>query len=416
MVLGVLSKDKAKDLTLESLVLIFTVLVLGLVFFAGRGLFLHWLQELSGTWLLRRWALRRQLARLHRAREEEDKCQWLVSAIYWYLSVFSSGIRRPNWLKPPDPAWAEQTSQAARDLIKQKLPHDTRVPLNLDEWQCGQIVQGLSNLRAWVACQPEESSQWQPELDQWQNLSKDPRVVRLLRKCALDYLRQADQAHAKVIIFPNQLWIKPTKLGNRLAVWDDYAQDRYNIPTSALWKRLRHTLKADERKEVTNAQLVVEVLVNLSMAMGVLALCSLAGLLIALIKLHPDYLELFNNKMLSPWVATIRPYFFTPITFLRYLGFSVFCLVLAIFSYRGAVFAFDVLSDKMVGLIDLHRTEVLTSMGFKAPANLQEELELFGVLRGFFSQANKSQVLLTKPFRQKPAPKPTPKKPTQKKP
>jgi hypothetical protein len=347
---------------------IITLLSLGMVFYAGRGFFLRFLQDLPKTWFLRNWACKWQLRSLRRAQREEEKLNWKLSAILWFKFNFNaSEISRPVWLISPVAAKALQASQKARKIFEAPpLPG-----VGLERHYQYLVVEGLSSLRNWVAAAPTEAQKWQPELDGWNTLSDNAFVKKTFTDLSVDIQRKADQALARVLEFPHALWIKPTSLGNRLAVLDDYGFDRYGIHTSTLWTRLRYNLDAENRKESADAQLGVEVLSNISTALGLLALYSLA-------------LTLAN---LFSGTTTLASHFFP---------YAIFFSVFAWLAYRGAVFAFDLQSSKMIGLIDLNRRKVLTSMGFATPASLKEELELFGMLRGFFIQASKPEALLNK--------------------
>jgi hypothetical protein len=407
--------QKAKDtLPQDTLVFIFYVLVFGLFFYAARSVFLHFLQELP--WL-RRWGYYWQRFKLSRAQREKNDRDWQASALMWLLKGAKENFKVSRFYQKPALEQARRGSLAARGIIERELKGVKSKSLTLGCGKRKKVIRGLKYLYAWVGHESSLDDNFCLELKKWRELAKQDQVKDFLNEQLTIGRRNRNRARDRLAKrYPQKLWLKPSALGNSLEVLNGYCHKRYNIPTSTLWLRLRHLLKPEELKEVANAQLAVEVLVNLTMVFAFLALYAVMGLFIGLLKLVPGYLYLVNLDPFASLFLSIRSWFCTPVTIWRCLVFAFGFFVLCRLSYHGAIFAFGRFSNNMIGLIDLHRTKVLTAMGFKAPKNLKEELDLFIRLHGFFAQAIQDEALLKKPFNGKPSPKPpTPKKPPQKK-
>ena len=63
----------------------------------------------------------------------------------------------------------------------------------------------------------------------------------------------------------------------------------------------------------------------------------------------------------------------------------------AVISYQGAIYAFSTLAEKMVRLVDLHRLQLISALGYKSPATVKEELDILKELNEFFTQSNNSR-------------------------
>lgn len=337
---------------------------LGLLFFAVRGPLMYLLGGLprpvpSVVW---EWFVRRQASRKNRVRKRIDRIAWKKDALEWNQRGFSLAIYRPDAVGLPTAQDAMACSQEARNLLE-KIRARPEEASGLTWRQKRKVVKGLCALRAWASTKKDQP-ECQKELQAWKTLSADEPVKKVLTALAEKYKRLFFRARDRLQRFPTQIGTKPTSLGNRLAALDEYAYLRYNMDTSTLWVRLRPLLDSKDRDEVANAQLSVQVLLNIG-----------AGLvLLSLLVLVPLYYNYENHN------------FFLDLSRLSWKQpfFTIISLILAWVAYHSALFAHDAMKEKMVGLIDLYRRKILTTMGFEEPESMQEELNLFQNLSYFF--------------------------------
>src|SRR5262249_49255835 len=156
----------------------------------------------------------------------------------------------------------------------------------------------------------------------------------ILRCVEQDIKRKYTKAFLSARRFGDGPYIFPTELGNRISALDDYAQGRYCIDTAVLWDRLGWVLPKDAKAEVGDARLALETLINLALALA------LAGFLV---------LSVEGTKCTNiGWVGV-------DCNITSAAAFVTMAFVFSYFSYRGAVFAMEVLSTKMTALIDMYR-------------------------------------------------------------
>ena len=397
---------------------VFTALLLltgGLVFFACRGPVLRLYQSIDWKSLapLRALALRRQWSKWNRLRREIEERYLKLDAFLWARRDFGPWRARSPVRMPTVPE-AVLASERARQIVNSLLgPYARSGPTLLSEQHERAIIDGLCQLYVvatvvydgasppdsppdgasppdsppgGVASPPDDTVE--KEIGEWERLLAQPlaRAVVGRAKAALPSRWARALSEFRSSYPQDEQWLRPTALGNRMAALDDYAERRYQIDTSTLWTRLAGILSKESRDEIADAQLSVEVLTNLSV--GALVF----GALVLSHALYATYVTLSAQCRIGwsaaasclPHIDCLPPVFFN-LRAALVVGLSAF---LSFVFYRGAVYAFGTVAEKMVKMIDLQRLQLIAALGYKFPQTVGEELEIFDELQRFFAQGN----------------------------
>jgi len=353
---------------------------LGLLFFAGRGFFLHVLRNVPGSLLapLRWHLINGQLSRRKRAELRRKDLQWKQTALSWHEADGGVWRKEDGGIKLPAgaqyiPEWSRIPAglAAASDVLRASEEARARVSelaLKADSLKIPptrrlrKITEDFCRLYTFARQWPRDYVAYF-EVSRWRELAARPDTKRVIELVRADNYRSWVESVFRSHAFPSEQWVAPTTLGNRFAALDDYAEKRYGITTSTLLKRLVGVIPKEERQEIADAQLGVEVLVNLCVASA--ALC-----VAVLISTTPGTLRALAS---GSWVTDRHA-----------VLFIVASLVMTAASHYGAVYASGALAESVTRLVDLHRLQVIRAMGLKSPRTSGEEWETFKALGKLF--------------------------------
>lgn len=359
--------NKPEDASIEAVSLLVVVAGLGLFFFTARRLLLHLFQSLPGRLLapMRKVLLGRQRKLWHQANQDRQISLWNYTLLRWPSRSFEKPKYVPSFIEPKDLKATIEASKKARVVVAGLASPGGSVTRVSTAEEIDTITAGLGLLYSHYR-EAANSQDCEAEIKEWAALTSQSRARSVFEEAGDEVSRRLLDARRRSRMFPgNERWIQPTALGNLVAALDDYAESRYNIDTATLWTRLWGTLSPEERSEVSDSQLSVETFTNLSVALACLALA------MAVAAIREGHHQVLVGA--SPYDG-------------RMLRFVLVTPALAWVSYRSAVYAFGALSEKVIRLVDLKRLAVIRALGFKSPATVGEEKELFRGLRGFFTQ------------------------------
>jgi hypothetical protein len=354
----------------------FALVAVGLLFFAGRSFFVHVLQNLPGPLLrgLRERLVAEKIARHRKLDCERERLLWQLTALDWPQG--KEGFVNPAFI----PAWAaadfadypaEQASRSGRRELSY-LARSTRSQAVLcSSEETRRVADGIWALYRWGAKSPN-AVRYLAEVAAWRELLASHEVNGRLREVRRTVHARWADVFRESQSFPEESWQCPTVLGSHLASLEMYAERRYAIDTSALWVRLWGVLTAEERTQIGDAQLRVEALVTLSVALAALA-----------------------GTVVLSWLLGERPVpdagFSVGVFVLHGMRWAIAVVaasvVLSILTYHSAVFAYRGLAEGIIRLVDLNRLKLLTALGYPLPKTVSAELGLWKELRGFFAQA-----------------------------
>jgi hypothetical protein len=377
---GTLMREDTAALA-SALALAAKLLGLGLLFYIIHQPLLRFFESLPGKWLvleaLRQLMVQRQLHKWQQLWLEQETRLWEYTAVTWPergRGLESEGSYRPLWSKLPQPQEALYASRMARDrlhFVAAGGSEGTSLPLPED---VDIIVTGLRHLMELARHDPM-SQVYQEERTAWRTLCNNQGVKEVLQHINRHVYRLYSEACRALSDFPGDTrWLKPTSLGNRIAALDDYAEQRYGIATSTLWARLWAVLPEDDRKGVSDAQLMVHMLLNLSMASVVV------GAMIVVDTLHTWHVARMAQEVLRlNWLITIC------------IAMAALCFARVF--YLSAVAAFRVVQEHVTRLIDIHRGSLIVKLGFRSPQSLAQEKQFFKDLNAFFTGGSDSMHL-----------------------
>jgi hypothetical protein len=340
----------------------------GGIFFAGRTLVLRVLQALPGAPLsiLRQHFMATAVSRWWLARQHKGQAEQRLTPLEWVASGdFVGDKNTPKVSAEGDVADALAASERARHQLERLA-----VLYDLGGWQPepADIDVVVKGLRAFYSlpglAQADPGTEERARL---KVLMRDkPHVSEIVSRMRGQLLRELLDATAEAHEQPDdERWLAPTRLGNRVAALDDYAERRYGIGTSTLWIRLWGVLDDKEKREVTDAQLMVELFANLTAAFALLAVLILVSSAVSIGQ------HLLNGPLgANDW---------------RALWFVAGSVTLALACYHTAVFAFGAVAERIIRFVDLQRLRLLTGVGYAPPKTVAEELEMFKELNDFFA-------------------------------
>jgi hypothetical protein len=270
------------------------------------------------------------------------------------------------WIAPPSLAEAVRSTEAARDKLKRCVPEFTATGRLPGERETKIIEDGLRSLRETTKF--DNDSQWRYETEVWRTAVESKELSRLLSYMADDRYREWAEVKRKIDSFPQERWVQPTVLGNRFGAIEEYSLRRYKVDMNTFWARIVGVLSDSQRKEVEDAQLTVEVLLNMAAA----------GALFVAVVLWAIGQNAWRAMSAASWGVDWRS--------TAALAGGV---LLSLVSYRGAVFAVGSLKDKIVRLFDLNQAKLIGAMGFEAPKTFGKQLQLLREMNEFFTRGQK---------------------------
>lgn len=362
---------------------ILCLLGIGLIFFAARKLFLSFFQTLPSDILfpLKYFLIKLKLKKSRRLLREKDALLRQYTALRWYEKDFASHTYESYGLEVINIETVIAKSEEAR---KQVMFCYEQTPDYLSKKELNNITDGLCKLYNFYPTYSKttnekekdkenkkkskkekekeieiENKKYLNELNEWKKLVNDKRAKKILKLSGIYIYYKYLNILQKIKTKPeDDRWLQPTDLGNYSAALDDYASKRYGIDTNTLWSRLFGILSAEEKKEVVNAQLSIETLINISVT----------GVFFCLLIL-------------------VTANYNTPSINWRKIEFFISSLIISIIAYQSTIYSFQSLTEKVMRLIDLNRLKLLVSLGYESPKTISEEIKAFEELKLFFVHA-----------------------------
>lgn len=370
VLVGMFTNEETAN-SVDANILVLSWLFFGVLFVVFKLAVMHFIVELPGLLLgpLRYYLESRMLIKRERLFRKKERLLYASTAIVWYTNNFSPATFVPPFIKVHEAKTVIFDSGRARRIIEYLIDSrysEFHVPTHS---QMKSIIKGLFNLYAYGAGQQNDLSYYE-EIAAWKKLAADQNVIEILNKVSDSLRRRHAYVHKQYNAYPEDLWIKPTVLGNLVSALDDYSEKHYGIDTATVWPRLWNVINENEKKEVIQSKFQVELLINHMLGFLIVFILTIINSLLSILDIC-----LFETN-LSWWGIVL---------------FSGLMLIFAGATYRGAVFAFYSFKEKTTSLIDLNRHVLLKKLGF-TPLTVGEEIELFKELHGFFVQATPRDV------------------------
>jgi hypothetical protein len=335
------------------------LLGLALFFFAIRQFLVSMLETLPIP-VVRNHLVSRQVQRRQRALVRLEEALTQRTAASWPGRGFTKPfVYQSVTVLPPGKAVA--ASSRARAKFEKALAADKVSSLSRHE--ANEILGGLAAILVIEGQSADSPAEVKSEIKKWDALHSKRGAGEVLAAVTLEADRRFVKSRRGLSRWPAEAWIEPTALGNRQAALDDYAQGRYGIDTGSLWVRLVGVLDPAERAEVSDAELSVEVMVNLSVALAALALGAAAVILFRAVH------AVGTAHAVPTWTEVL---------------FILVPIALARAAYEGAVYAHRGLALRIIRLVDLRRLRLVQELGYSI-TTVEEEMRLFKELKGFFS-------------------------------
>ena len=360
---ALLSTEKAANLTWLGL----GIVAVSFAFMVTRRVIVTFLEELpSGLLKPLRSSLISRALRMRKSLEDRTNIlDAEYSAVCWLLERRSDSMFVPPIVTRFDWITVRKESDAAIAVAYRLLRERPTGPVSLSIDDVDTLRSGLLSLFAFVADHPKslEAAQAMKAWQQWFSNAPDAgqRILRLLRDIIQ---RDLAAAQSRLMEFPQPLWIKPTMLGNRFSVLEDYAEQRYKVATSTLWDHVWWVVPEKDRAEISDTQILIESLTAFTLSFGVLALI---GLGLEILKLPFLHLVALAPKSNATELALV----------------TALCALLAASSLHLARIPADAFSTKVAALIDIHRLTLLKALGYH-PKTIEDELGLLKELNDFW--------------------------------
>jgi hypothetical protein len=338
---------------------------LGLLLFSSRSLTFTVIENLPGTFLsfLRESLIWYQLRQRQKVDREMQELGYTYTAILWYRNNFSKPKYIPKWVIPIKLNEVTSSGQEARAIIESLIQEIENLSLAPSHKQLIIIVRGLRYLYEYAASMPDMSS-INEEINLWNKTLSKNGAPRVMDEVAMHVHRKWIAVRQQFHSYPNELWIKPTSIGNKSAALDEYADQRYKIDTATLFTRLWWILSVDERKSVSDSKLIVETLITLSTVTGFASVIFFIIFIMIGVRATVDEYIIYN------W---------------RALNFCLGFFAISAFTYKMAEYSIIYLYEKVTSLIDVYRLALLKKIGY-IPKTIAEEIECLSELRVFFTQ------------------------------
>ncbi|HEV2834998.1 MAG TPA: hypothetical protein VGW58_06760 [Pyrinomonadaceae bacterium] len=160
--------------------------------------------------------------------------------------------------------------------------------------------------------------------------------------------------------FPDERWIRPTRLGNVAMVQETGPLHRYGINLSAIWPRLMHVLPPEARQRIEDANIYLDFTI----------IMSLLSFISASVAIYSTFYAPAGRSTFTKVVLIVA----------CFAGFWAF-YKLAIQATRG--FGVEVQSA-----VDTYRLKLLDLLGLERPADAEKERRIWTHLRYFYSQGD----------------------------
>jgi hypothetical protein len=359
---------------------------LSLAFQAARARFTEEMQTFPGQGRIvrsiRRSLVKRQIERRRRAMDELDEGEWLFGVLQWHVEE-RDGERIVPPFRLPRYAYrtyayrvsrmsdgdVEDASRAALNALT-RLIHSRVGPYDAWPSDATTVVHGLTTLYT-ALCLPGRAERLERLTAPWIDITaRFAMAATILDELAADRRGQFNTAFAATQFPLEADRIQPTALGNQFAVLDEYAKSRYGIATGTLWIRLNSLLSREEQTSVTDAQLRMETMVMVAVALAGFATVTT---LMYVSGQRPSVVSTVNGVVVGDWT--------------RLLAFTLPCAAGAVLAYQSAIFASGAFAERVIQLIDTRRLAVIRAAGFEPPKKVAEEIELFRELNEFYVEA-----------------------------
>jgi len=163
-----------------------------------------------------------------------------------------------------------------------------------------------------------------------------------------------DIANEITLSFPEPGSVLPTRLGNTIRAFESYPWTQYGIAGIPLWPHFVAKAAATDAGAIDDAKTSVDVAINFSFLLGILALCILAAGFF-----YP--IPFASWALALPWMAR-----------------SVVLAAASYLAYVASIGSAREWGATVRSVFDRYRASVLKDLGFtKLPASLQEERELW---------------------------------------
>lgn len=184
--------------------------------------------------------------------------------------------------------------------------------------------------------------------------------------------------------------VMPTRLGNIFAAFEWYPKMRYGIDPVAFWPRLISIIPEGYYKDIENAKISFDFLINTSFFMFIFGIESIifAYILSAqqcflalkncLLFGFEDTSALLFLPFLDCWIASIKIN-----TILWYVVAAIVAFILTYSLYSFATSAATSLGEVIKSCFDLYRRDLLVKLGITPPKTLIEEKRLWKGLSKF---------------------------------
>jgi hypothetical protein len=167
-----------------------------------------------------------------------------------------------------------------------------------------------------------------------------------------------------LLLFPLDLPVQPTPLGNVEAALADRLRRRYGLELMAAWPRLSLLIPEEEKTSLVESERLADAAVHRAAGWYVAAATALFYGLVTV--------QVFVELAWAPVLLSL-------------LAGLMGSLLFAQGSHREAVGRTVLLCERVESAVDLHRLELLDVLGWRRPASTQEEKETFRVLSRFLA-------------------------------
>ena len=165
--------------------------------------------------------------------------------------------------------------------------------------------------------------------------------------------RKLAEWHADLWFPDGESKVLPTRIGNRIRAWEDYARKRWSLETVVVWPRISTFLTEQESKLHADAETDVAFFLNGALSLFLAGMVMFADLAVN----HPHPLWL--------WWIYVLPF------------------VLTYAFYRAAVGAAERWGGYVRASIDVHRFDLYAKLGVKPPMTEQETTVVGSALNRF---------------------------------
>ena len=366
-IFSAVADELGKETWTGAAVLTAIVAVVGLVFFAARSVVMTTTQTLEGRPLA---AVRYALTRLQiRASQRAEFALNQSTTDLTILDMWISDLdfERPTllpdgWQAPSSKTVVRSTRKSIAAMYGHLAKNGRNRPPRRRAFK--KVRKGLRHLYAYHHYYDDKISE--TAIARWRECLKEPSATAATQTMADSAHRDLVIAEGAAAVFPDEAkWIQPTRLGNRAASLDDYAEIHYGIDTSTIISRLVQLVSDPEREQLSDGRIGVETLLNLMVASGTLLLVfTVDGIRESIVTLASVGLL----KSTPNWHAIIA------------IVASAFAARLF---YLGALRAYDAMAEHIRRVVDLNRLALIEHLGLPMPDTMASERRLWRELAVF---------------------------------